>query len=266
MSNSWKEAWVAQPDEHRRLIVTNNIEAVDRFGQPSHVWLIDLLQEMDDPEGGYCGYSRDDLIQNITHWRYLDEALNSVADAEEWRELYQHEQDQREKLEAAGESLCQACHVSLLCTGKAGCVAISNHTNAAPQGVPSSGGGSTDPAVAAPTSEFKEMRELAKKLQSEYDGKAGCYCQATPESDPRTGKQVGWSYYSHIISCTYTEPNCWRCGAVLDHGYEKRYEAERKALVARLREMATKPFAVAGSKLLNEAADALEQSNGDLTP
>lgn len=70
----WIEVEAGQPDENRRLLVTNNIDARDAFGQPSHVWIINLLQE-DDEAGWYCGYSGDDLIRSITHWRYLDEAV-----------------------------------------------------------------------------------------------------------------------------------------------------------------------------------------------
>jgi len=67
----WIEAGSSMPESHRPLLVTNNIDARNAFGQPSHVWLIWLLQEIDDPEGGYCGYSgENDLIENITHWRY----------------------------------------------------------------------------------------------------------------------------------------------------------------------------------------------------
>jgi hypothetical protein len=48
----WIEADAGLPEGHRPLLVTNNINARNAFGQPSHVWLIWLLQEMDDPEGG----------------------------------------------------------------------------------------------------------------------------------------------------------------------------------------------------------------------
>lgn len=77
--DGWIDVGMRRPDDNRRLLVTNNISARNALGQPSHVWIIDLLQEMSDAPGYYCGYSGDDFIQHITDWRYLDEALRGEA-------------------------------------------------------------------------------------------------------------------------------------------------------------------------------------------
>ena len=62
------------------LLVTNNIDARDAYGQPSHVWIVHLLQEMEREPGRYCAYSEEwAKVEGITHWMYLDEALSTPA-------------------------------------------------------------------------------------------------------------------------------------------------------------------------------------------
>lgn len=49
------------------VLVTNNLDARDSFGKMSRLWLTSLIQWA--PLDGYCAYSEDRLIRNLTHWR-----------------------------------------------------------------------------------------------------------------------------------------------------------------------------------------------------
>lgn len=58
-----------KPEGGRKLLVTNNLEARDAYGEMSHLWLVNLLQH--DDELGFLAYTDGDTrIENLTHWRY----------------------------------------------------------------------------------------------------------------------------------------------------------------------------------------------------
>ena len=60
-----------KPKSHKHLIVTNNIEAKDAFGEMSHVWLTTLWIKSDDTNYGIVTYdAADRRIVNLTHWKY----------------------------------------------------------------------------------------------------------------------------------------------------------------------------------------------------
>jgi hypothetical protein len=62
------------PEPHRRLLVTNNINAEDAFGQMSHVWLVRMIHEPSDTDHENKGWiafdDYDGIIESLTHWRY----------------------------------------------------------------------------------------------------------------------------------------------------------------------------------------------------
>jgi hypothetical protein len=75
-AGGWTSVEKRRPRKHRKLLVTNNIAARDAFGQMSHIWIINLLQH--DRATGWSAYADNGdflRIENISHWRYLDEAL-----------------------------------------------------------------------------------------------------------------------------------------------------------------------------------------------
>jgi len=76
---------------HGMILVTNNVEAVDRWGTKSHVWLVSMVHE--HPDGPHIFNGRELAVQgeitafahpgdiplrNLTHWR--------PAVPEEWEE------------------------------------------------------------------------------------------------------------------------------------------------------------------------------------
>lgn len=72
------KAWVpiaeARPESHRRLLVTNNINARDAFGRMSHVWLVRMIHEPSETDHEHEGWiafdDSDRIIESLTHWRY----------------------------------------------------------------------------------------------------------------------------------------------------------------------------------------------------
>lgn len=59
------------PEPHKHLIVTNNLQATNAYGEMSHVWLTNIYHESDDPnEGLFMFDCRDFKIIRLTHWKY----------------------------------------------------------------------------------------------------------------------------------------------------------------------------------------------------
>ncbi len=57
------------PEKHRWIIVTNNIDAKDAFGQMSHVWLTTFFTK--SSQFGLVTFdAADRKIINLTHWKY----------------------------------------------------------------------------------------------------------------------------------------------------------------------------------------------------
>lgn len=57
------------PKKNRHIIVTNNINATNAFGEMSHVWMTTFLQKS-DVEGFITFDAADRKIIGITHWKY----------------------------------------------------------------------------------------------------------------------------------------------------------------------------------------------------
>ena len=58
------------PGEHKWIIVTNNIKAVDAHGEMSHVWLTAFFARSE--RFGFITFDAADdcKIINLTHWKY----------------------------------------------------------------------------------------------------------------------------------------------------------------------------------------------------
>lgn len=69
-SDGWIKCSERLPEPHRKLLVTNNVEARDAHGQMSHVWLVRMIHKADDDEG-FCAYT-DEMtkVHGVTHYRY----------------------------------------------------------------------------------------------------------------------------------------------------------------------------------------------------
>ena len=62
----------AKPDDHRWLIVTNNIEAKNAHKEMSHVWLTTFWSQGKSHHGGIVTFDDSDRkIINLTHWKYV---------------------------------------------------------------------------------------------------------------------------------------------------------------------------------------------------
>ena len=64
-----------------RVLVTNNLEARDRMGRMSHIWLAAPFKPSDTKRHGcVVGFDESDrMIQELTHWLEMD-SLQSIAD------------------------------------------------------------------------------------------------------------------------------------------------------------------------------------------
>ena len=57
------------PVENKWIIVTNNIKAVDAYGEMSHVWLTTFVTH--SKKDGFATFdAADRKIMNLTHWKY----------------------------------------------------------------------------------------------------------------------------------------------------------------------------------------------------
>lgn len=78
---------------HGKILVTNNLEAVDRWGTMSHLWLVDMVHPHPDSANVFNGkvfaekgeitafaQPSDMPLRNLTHWR--------PAVPEEWDREY----------------------------------------------------------------------------------------------------------------------------------------------------------------------------------
>ena len=55
------------PDDNKWLIVTNNINETNAYGEMCHVWLVDLVRVSD----GYgTALAPDGKVHGLTHWKY----------------------------------------------------------------------------------------------------------------------------------------------------------------------------------------------------
>jgi hypothetical protein len=59
----------AMPDEHKHIIVTNNINATDAHGEMSNVWMTTVLYFHPDGEISSFNYGNAKL-SFLTHWKY----------------------------------------------------------------------------------------------------------------------------------------------------------------------------------------------------
>lgn len=79
---TWTAFCDAMPELHRKLLVTNNLEARDAYGFASHVWLVDMVHFYTErfvwngdvfAEAGETIARvglRDPYLRHLTHWRY----------------------------------------------------------------------------------------------------------------------------------------------------------------------------------------------------
>jgi hypothetical protein len=58
-----------EPEEHKHIIVTNNIGAKNFYGEMSHVWLVTFWTHTKD-RGIITFDEGDKPILHITHWKY----------------------------------------------------------------------------------------------------------------------------------------------------------------------------------------------------
>ena len=61
---------VGTPDKNKWLIVTNNLKALNAYGEMSHVWLINCWTISID-SGVVTFDACDNKIHNLTHWKYV---------------------------------------------------------------------------------------------------------------------------------------------------------------------------------------------------
>ncbi len=62
-----------KPSKHKHIIVTNNIEATDAFGEMSHVWMCssNLVKKSEKEGEGIITITADyRYIYNLSHWKY----------------------------------------------------------------------------------------------------------------------------------------------------------------------------------------------------
>ena len=76
MNNNWFDIKKQfPPKEKSKCIVTNNIYAVDSFGQMSHIWIVTLIQKQGKQ---FISFAEDyTKIYGITHWMSLPEPSKS---------------------------------------------------------------------------------------------------------------------------------------------------------------------------------------------
>lgn len=61
----------AVPEKNKHIVVTNNIKAVNAFGEMSHVWMTDFFAKgTKDFEGIVTFDAADRKIIGLTHWKY----------------------------------------------------------------------------------------------------------------------------------------------------------------------------------------------------
>jgi hypothetical protein len=58
-----------EPEEHKHIIVTNNIDAKNAYGEMSHVWLTTWWSWTKD-RGILIFDEGDKPVLHITHWKY----------------------------------------------------------------------------------------------------------------------------------------------------------------------------------------------------
>jgi len=60
------------PKRNKWIIVTNNIKAINVFGEMSHVWLtIHVFQSCYKENGLVCSVNEDCHAVKLTHWKYV---------------------------------------------------------------------------------------------------------------------------------------------------------------------------------------------------
>jgi hypothetical protein len=66
----------SMPHEHRWLLVTNNLNAINTHGEMSHLWLVHSVHQGSEPWQGLVAYPSLDgaVVTRLTHWKYVFEA------------------------------------------------------------------------------------------------------------------------------------------------------------------------------------------------
>ncbi len=63
--NSWQP--ITGPIE-RKVLVTNNLDARDAFGQMSHVWVVNIVSQDDEAKGKFCAFDWNTKLWGLTHY------------------------------------------------------------------------------------------------------------------------------------------------------------------------------------------------------
>ncbi|WKV32774.1 hypothetical protein R21Y_13 [Vibrio phage vB_VhaS_R21Y] len=59
------------PEQHKHIIVTNNLSARDALGEMSHVWLTTATRKSEHKHEGRIAFiSSMQIVTNLTHWKY----------------------------------------------------------------------------------------------------------------------------------------------------------------------------------------------------
>ena len=60
-----------EPEPRKWIIVTNNIDATNAFGEMSHVWMVNFYQLSTNRNHGFVAFDEGDRkIIGLTHWKY----------------------------------------------------------------------------------------------------------------------------------------------------------------------------------------------------
>ena len=60
-----------KPKDNKWLIVTNNLQAKNAFGEMSHVWLTNFCAKSHEAKNGIVMFDANDrMIIGLTHWKY----------------------------------------------------------------------------------------------------------------------------------------------------------------------------------------------------
>lgn len=67
----FKSFQLEKPEEHKWIIVTNNIDGKDARGEMSHVWLVNFYCVGSQTYEGLVAFDTGDRkIVGLTHWKY----------------------------------------------------------------------------------------------------------------------------------------------------------------------------------------------------
>jgi hypothetical protein len=79
-ADDWVSVKNALPDQMGFVLVTNNINAKNSYGNMSHVWLALMVHPQDDGTFAAFAHPSDNRVESITHWMPLHAASSVDSD------------------------------------------------------------------------------------------------------------------------------------------------------------------------------------------